>query len=209
MHQLSPDAWFSGLRNKNVYTPEKGEQDRVNLQTYLQNHGFPQARIGAPRRRSSMLFSNPSSTGHYRPIQPGLTVGLPVEAGAFYAFGRLEMSATLRQQMDPKKKGDLISPDVTPGRPFSNRPCKLCAATGNSGSTEMPNDKKAMERTDYEPVQPSIPTHIASVKFDFEPSLPLPSAPNQLRGNQRSFGQVPSPPHPPLSEGQPLDEYAI
>jgi outer membrane protein insertion porin family len=49
MRQLSPDAWFSGLRNKNVYTQEKGEEDRVNLLAYLQNHGFPQARVGTPQ----------------------------------------------------------------------------------------------------------------------------------------------------------------
>jgi outer membrane protein assembly factor BamA len=44
MREVAPNAWFSGFRNKNVYIPEKCEQDRVNLITYLQNHGLVQFR---------------------------------------------------------------------------------------------------------------------------------------------------------------------
>jgi outer membrane protein assembly factor BamA len=46
MREIAPDAWLSGFRNKNVFTVEKGEEDRVSLLAYLQNHGFPQARVG-------------------------------------------------------------------------------------------------------------------------------------------------------------------
>src|SRR5258708_7548549 len=86
MRHLSPDAWFSGLRNKNVYTQEKCEEDRVNLLTYLQNHGFPQARIGAPKVAVVNAFSSPTARWHYRPVQPGLNIGLPVEAGFSFTF---------------------------------------------------------------------------------------------------------------------------
>jgi hypothetical protein len=87
MRQVAPDAWFAGLRNKKVYTPERCDQDRVNLLAYLQNHGFPQARVGAPHVTVVNAFSNPPSPWRFRPVQPGLTVALPVDFGTFYAFG--------------------------------------------------------------------------------------------------------------------------
>src|SRR5258705_3086991 len=117
MRQLSPDAWFSGLRNKNVYTQEKCEEDRVNLLTYLQNHGFPQARIGAPKVAVVNAFSSPTARWHYRPVQPGLNVGLPVEAGSFYTLCPTQINAPLLQQVNTAKKRDPISTEGAPGRP--------------------------------------------------------------------------------------------
>jgi outer membrane protein insertion porin family len=209
MRQLSPDAWFSGLRNKNVFTPEKGEQDRVNLQTYLQNHGFPQARVGAPQVTLVNAFSSPSSSWRYRPIQPGLTVGLPVEAGAFYAFGRTEMSASLREQLNSAKKGDLISPDVTPGRPFSEQAVQTLR---RDWELRLHRNAKRQKGTGAYRLRASpafdSATHIASVKFDFEPLPPYLVHRIEFRGNQR-FPDRYLRRRIPLSEGQPLDEYAI
>lgn len=209
MHQLSPDAWFSGLRNKNVYTPEKGEEDRVNLQSYLQNHGFPQARVGAPQVNAVNAFSSPYSRWRYRPIPPGLAVGLPVEAGTFYAFGRTEMNSALRQQLNSAKKGDLISPDVTPGRPFSEHAVETLrrdwemrlhrnAKRGKSGGEYRLRATPAFDHA----------THIASVRFDFNPTPPYTVRRLDFRGNQR-FPDRYLRRRIPLSEGQPLDEYAL
>src|SRR5258708_4423329 len=119
MRQLSPDAWFSGLRNKNVYTQEKCEEDRVNLLTYLQNHGFPQARVAPPTFAVVNAFSGPTARFHYRPTQPALTVRLPVEAGSFYTFGPTQINAPLRPHFKRDKKGTPTSTDCGPGAPFS------------------------------------------------------------------------------------------
>jgi outer membrane protein assembly complex protein YaeT len=209
MHQLSPDAWFSGLRSKNVYTPERGEEDRLNLLTYLQNHGFAQARIGAPQVTVVNAFSNSSSPWRFRPIQPGLTVGLPVEAGTFYAFGRTEMSASLRQQLNSVKKGDLIPPEVTPGRPFSEQAVQTLR---RDWELRLHRNAKRQNGTGAYRLRASpafdSATHIASVKFDFEPSPPYLVHRIEFRGNQR-FPDRYLRRRIPLSEGQPLDEYAI
>ena len=209
MRQLSPDAWFSGFRNKNVYTPEKCEEDRVNLLAYLQNHGFPQARVGTPEVTVLNAFSSPSSAWRYRPVQPGLTVGLPVESGNFYTFGPTQISASLRQQLDSIKKGDLISPDVAPGRPFSGH-----AVESLRRDWEIRLHRSAQRKNgaaDYRlrasPTFDSA-THIASVRFDFDPVPPYTVRRIEFRGNQR-FPDRYLRRRIPLGEGQPLDEYAI
>ena len=209
MREVVPDAWFSGFRNKNVYMPEKCEQDRVNLVAYLQNHGFPQARVGAPQVTVLNSDSNSSSRWFYRPVQPGLTVDLPVESGVFYTFGPTEISARLRQQLNSVKKGDLLSPDVSPGRPFSEH-----AVESLRRDWELRLHRKAQRRKgnpDYRlRAAPSFDsaTRIATVSFDFDPTPPYTVRRLEFRGNQR-FPDKYLRRRFPLSEGQPLDEYAI
>jgi outer membrane protein assembly complex protein YaeT len=209
MRQLSPDAWFSGLRNKNVYTQEKGEEDRVNLLAYLQNHGFPQARVGTPQVNLLNAFSNASSHWHYRPVQPGLNVDLPVEAGTFYTFGPTEISALLRQQLNSAKQGDPISPDVAPGHPFSEHAVESLRRDWEIRLHRTAQRRKGSGdcRVRASPTFDSA-THIASVKFDFDPTPPSTVRRIEFRGNQR-FPDRYLRRRIPLSEGQPLDEYAL
>ncbi len=209
MRQLSPDAWFAGFRNKNVYTPGKCEADRANLLTYFKNHGFPQARVGTPEVTVLNAFSSPSSGWRYRPVQPGLTVGLPVQSGNFYTFGPTEISPSLRQQLNLIKRGDLISSDAAPGRPFSEH-----AVESLRRDWEVRLHRSAQRKngaTDYRlQASPTFDsaTHIASVRFDFNPVPPYTVRRIEFRGNQR-FPDRYLRRRMPLSEGQPLDEYAI
>ena len=209
MHQVSPNAWFSGLRDKNVYTREKGEEDRVNVLTYLQNHGFPQARVGTPQVALVNAFSSPSSRLHYRPVQSGLSVGMPVEAGTFYTFGPTELSPSLRQQLNAAKKSDPISSDVAPGRPFSEHAVESLRRDWEIRLHRGAQRKKG--GADYRlRANPTFDasTHIASVKFEFD-SMPAYTVGRiEFRGNQR-FPDRYLRRRIPLSEGQPLDEYTI
>jgi outer membrane protein insertion porin family len=209
MREVVPDAWFSGFRNKNVYVPGKCEQDRVNLVSYLQNHGFPQARVGAPQVTVADFDSSSSSRWFYHPPQPGLTVDLPVESGVFYTFGSTEISAPLRQQLNSVKKGELISPDVSPGRPFSEH-----AVEALRRDWELRLHRKTKQQKGNSGYRlratPSFDsgTHLASVKFDFDPTSPYTVRRLDFRGNER-FPDKYLRRRFPLSEGQPLDEYAI
>jgi len=209
MRHVAPDAWFAGIRNKNIYTPEKCDQDRVNLLAYLQNHGFPQARVGAPRVTVVNAFSNPSSAWHFRPVQPGLTVALPIDSGNFYTFGPPEISTPLHERLNALKKGNLLSPDLNPGRPFSERAVETSRreveirlhrkVRRQKGTREY--RLRATSTFDYA-------THIATVKFDLDPTPSYTVRRLELRGNQR-FPDKYLRRRIPLSEGQPLDEYAI
>jgi outer membrane protein insertion porin family len=209
MRQLSPEAWFSGLRNKNVYTQEKGEEDRVNLVTYLQNHGFPQARVGTPQVTVVNAFSSPSARWFYRPVPPGLSVGVPVEAGNFYSFGPTEISAPLRQKLNTAKRGDPISTDLALGRPFSGHAVE---SLRRDWEIRLHRTAQRQKRAGDYRLRATLAfnsmTHIASVKFDFEPLPPYTVRRIEFRGNQR-FPDRYLRRRIPLSEGQPLDEYAI
>jgi len=209
MRQVSPDAWFSGLRNKNVYTQEKCEEDQVNLLSYLQNHGFPQARVGAPQvTRLDAVTGGTLRWLHHQP-EPGLSVGLPVEAGPFYTFGPAEVSASLRQKLNSAKRGDPLSSDVAPGRPFSEH-----ALESLQRDWELRLHRSLQRQKgggDYRlratPMFDGA-THIASVRFDFEPTPPLLVRRIEFRGNER-FPDRYLRRRIGLSEGQPLDEYAL
>ena len=209
MRQIAPDAWFSGIRNKKIYTPEKCEQDRANLLAYLQNHGFPEARIGAPHVTAVNAFSNSLSPWHFRPVQPGLTVALPINSGNFYTFGRPEISVPLQHQLHGLKNDNLLSPDLNPGRPFSEhavessrreleiRLHRIVRRQKGTGNYRL-RATSAFDQT----------TQIATVYFDYDPAPPYIVRHLDFRGNQR-FPDKYLRRRVPLSEGQPLDDYAI
>jgi outer membrane protein insertion porin family len=209
MRQVAPDAWFSGLRNKNTYTPEKSDEDRLNLLTYLHNHGFPQARVGAPHLTVVNAFSNPSAPWRFRPVQPGLTVSVPVDSGNFYSFGPPEISAPLQQRLTALKKENLLPPDLSPGRPFSEHAVESLRRDLEIRLHRNVHRRKgtadyrlrAISTFDYT-------AHIATVNFDLDPTPPFTVRRLDFRGNQR-FPDRYLRRRIPLSEGQPLDEYAI
>jgi len=209
MRQVAPDAWFAELRNKKVYTQEKCDQDRVNLLTYLQNHGFPQAHVGAPHITVVNAFSNPSSLWHIRSVQPGLSVDLPIDSGNFYALGRPEIGMPLQQRLNAMKKGNQLPPDLNPGRPFSER-----AVESSRRDLEIRLHRNARRQKgigDYRLRATSTfdsTTHIATVNLDLDPTPPYTVRRLDFRGNQR-FPDKYLRRRIPLSEGHPLDEYAI
>jgi outer membrane protein assembly complex protein YaeT len=209
MRQVSPDAWFSGFRNKNVYTQEKGEGDRVNLLTYLQNHGFPQARVGTPEVTLVGAISSRSLHWLHRQPETGLNVGLPVEAGTFYTFGPTKVSVSLRQKLNPTKRGDPISSDLAPGRPFSEH-----AVESLRRDWELRLHRSAQRRKgggDYRlRATPTFDgaTRMASVRFDLEPMPPYVVRRIEFRGNQR-FPDRYLRRRIGLCEGRPLDEYVL
>lgn len=209
MHEIAPGAWFSGLRNKNVFTQQKGEVDRVSLLTYLQNHGFPQARVGTPQVTLVDVFSGRSLPWLHRRSEPGLSVGLPVEAGALYNFGPTDVSAAVRQRLGPQRKGDPMLSDVALGHPFSQH-----AVDSLQRSWEIRLHRSAQRhKRDGDYRLRAIPTfdastHMASVKFDFDPKPPYVVRRIDFQGHQR-FPDRYLRRRIGLREGQPFDEYTL
>lgn len=209
MREITPDAWLSGFRNKNVYTRQKGEEDRLNLLTYLQNHGFPQARVGTPEATLVSGFSTHPLPWFRRQPEPCLVVGVPVEAGALYRFGSTEVSPTLRQSLGSPSKNASPSSNVIPGRPFSQHAVQSLQRHWELRLHHMAQRGKGGR--DYR--LRSIPTfdsetHLASVKFDFDPTPPYVVRRIRFQGNQR-FPDRYLRRRIGLIEGQPYDEYAL
>jgi outer membrane protein insertion porin family len=209
MHQLSPDAWFSGLRRKNIYTAQKGEEDRMSILAYLQNHGFPQARVGIPQITRVDSFPDPALFWHHRQPESGLRIAVPVEAGDFYAYGRVELSAPLQQQLSLAKKGDQMPPDLARGQVFSQHSVESARR-----NWELRLHRTAQRRKngrDYRlQALPSFDsaTHLATVRFDFDPAPPYIVRRVEFRGNQR-FPDRYLRRRIGITEGEPLDEYAL
>jgi len=78
MRHIVPGAVFAGLRHKTVYTPERLSEDLDRLQNFYRNHGYAEARIGAPRVEE---------------VEPGaFEVLIPVEEGPFYRLAGVEIA---------------------------------------------------------------------------------------------------------------------
>lgn len=209
MREIAPDAWFSGFRGKNAYTPEKAEQDRLNLLAYLQNHGFPQARVGTPEATLVNGFSPRSFPWFHRQPQPGLIVGVPVEAGGLYRFGSTEVSSAVRQSLGPAKKDNRVPYDVTPGRPFSQHAVESLQRNWelrlhrNAQHSKSPQDYRLHAVPTFDST-----THLGSVKFGFDPTPPYVVRRIDFQGN-RKFPDRYLRRRIGLIEGQPFDEYAL
>jgi outer membrane protein insertion porin family len=209
MREIAPNAWFSGFRNKNVFTKQKGEEDRINLLTYLQNHGFPEARVGTPRVTFADTFSARSLPWLRRRPESGLSVGLPIEAGNLYRFGPVEVSTALRQKLGREKKYESTLSSVAPGQPFSQVAVESLQRNWETRLHRMAQRNHG--DGDYRlRVIPAFDdsTHLASVKFDFDPMPPYVVRRIDFRGNRR-FPDRYLRRRIGLSEGQPFDEYAL
>jgi len=209
MREIAPDAWFSGFRNKNVFTEQKGEEDRVNLLAYLQNHGFPQAHVGTPQVTVVDVFSGRSLPWLRRRSEAGLSIGIPIEAGNAYSFGAMEVSTALRQKLGSEKKYAPTFSNIAPGQPFSQ-----VAVESLQRSWEIKLHRTVQHHRgdgDYRlratPTFDST-THLASVKFDFDPIPPYVVRRIDFRGNRR-FPDRYLRRRIGLKEGQPFDEYAL
>jgi len=208
LREIAPDAWFSGLRNKNVFTRQKAEQERANLLAYLQNHGFPHAQVGEPQVLLDSFSSRPWPWLRRRP-ETGLNLAMPIDAGNLYTFAPLEVSSRLSENLGRASKRDPQLSNVTPGRPFSQH-----AVDSLQRNWELRLRRKNHHRKgsgDYR--LKTIPTfdsstHLASVKFDFDPTPPYTVRRLNFRGNQR-FPDRFLRRRIGLQEAQPLDEYAL
>jgi len=210
MREIAPDAWFSGFRNKNVFTAQKGEEDRLKLLTYLQNHGFPQARVGTPQA-TIVDASGRSLPWFRRRSEAGLSVGLAIEAGSLYRFGSLEVSTALERKLGSEKKYSSMPSSTAPGQPFSQNAVDFLQRNWEMRLHRMAQHNKDKGVGDYR--LRAIPTfnsstHLASVKFDFDPMPPYIVRRIEFRGNRR-FPDRYLRRRIGLREGQPFDEYAL
>lgn len=209
MREITPDAWFSRLRDKNVFTEQKGEQDRANLLTYLRSHGFPQARVGAPEVMHVDAFSGRTFPWVHHVSKRGLSLDLPIAAGPLYNFGPTNVSDGLKQKLGTEKSSDPLWSRVAPGHPYSQH-----AVDSLQRACELKLRRNAQHhKSDGSYALQAIPsfdaaTHLASVKFDFDHRPPRVVRHLDFRGNQqfpdhylrRRIG---------LTEGKPFDEYAL
>jgi len=97
MRRMSPDSLFAGVRGKNAFSREAFEEDRDRLLAYYQNHGYPEARVGAAQTYEYESASWGWIPWPHKSQSNYLGVTIPVEAGAFYRTASVATSAPLEE----------------------------------------------------------------------------------------------------------------
>jgi outer membrane protein assembly factor BamA len=97
MRRIVPGAWFASLRGKDSFTRDGFEEDREHLLAYYQNHGYPDARIGAAKTSQYQENSRRWFPRTHKFKKEKLAIVIPVEAGPFYRTASVDVSAALEQ----------------------------------------------------------------------------------------------------------------
>ena len=95
MQRTAPGALFASWRGKDVYTREGFEQDCSRILVYYQDHGFPEARIGAVRVSTYEKTASRWIPRSLRTTGRLLAVSVPIEAGPFYRVESVHISPEL------------------------------------------------------------------------------------------------------------------
>src|SRR5208282_4073417 len=97
MRRTAPGALFASWRGKDAYTREGFEEDRSRLLIYYQDHGFPEARIGAVHKS---IYEKTASRWIPRPFRSTgkrLAVFVPIESGPSYRVESVHVSPELAE----------------------------------------------------------------------------------------------------------------
>ena len=209
MRRLSPSAWFAGLRNKDSFTRDGFEEDRARLLAYFQNHGYPEARIGAAETWEYQEGQRRWLPWQHKTQEQKLAVTIPVEAGHFYRMGSVDLSVAVEQAI---------------GIGGGSQRARLRSQTSQAYSAqdveklqralEMRMRSKAkQEGTEAIRSVEAIPTmdaqtHSVHIQFDLSSAPPYTVRRLEFRGMQR-FPDRYLRRRIGVKEGAPLDERAL
>jgi outer membrane protein assembly complex protein YaeT len=186
MRRVAPAAWLSGIRNKNIFTSERVEEDRESLLDYFQNHGFPEARIGSPRATRVEVLARSMLPWPRSRREPGLQLTLPVEAGPSYEFSSIQVGDGLRQKLATTTKREPQLPQTQAGRPFSAQ-----AAESLRRAWELQIHRGLQGKDGYHDCRVratlvfDASAHSASVRLDLDQDPPYVIRRVEFRGNHR------------------------
>jgi outer membrane protein assembly complex protein YaeT len=208
MRRLTPGALFAGLRGKDSYTRAAFEEDRERLLAYYQNHGFPEARVGAARisaceENSWQWFPWPRRRAVAR-----LEVTIPLESGPWYRIAALEIDQALARAASRGKR-EVTLPDVAPGRPYSARAIENLRRSWQSRVQPRSHGSDAAAFHDVEAIRTlDARGHTAFVKLQVSPTPPYIVRRLEFVGNRR-FPDRYFRSRMLLKEGTPLDDRVL
>lgn len=208
MRRIAPGAAFASLRGRDAFTTAGFEEDREGILAYYQNHGFPEARVGAPRtstyeKTSRRWFPRPRVSSKQR-----FVIYVPIEAGPFY------------------RQAVVVSPElaVASGKRGQKLEALAAAETGMSYAARTVDDLRRAGLTSVQPKparKVNAPFRNVEVSQNSDPesrivqvSLHLSDAPPYIvrhiefpgahRFSDKYFRR-----RIPLREGQPFDDRAL
>ena len=209
MRGLTPGAFFAGLRGKDFYTREASEQDRERILGYYQNHGYPEARIGAARVSPYEQTSRRWLPWPRKTINTRLQVTMPVEAGPYYRIESVEASEPLAQMAVSRHKPPVLIFDGGPDRACSARAVENLRRAWQARVQAKPgrNEVAALPTVEAIPALDAR-SHTVRVRLDLSSSPPYMVHKLEFLGNHRFPDQY-FRKRVPLKEGAPVDDRAL
>jgi outer membrane protein insertion porin family len=121
MRNIAPWKPLASWRGKNAFTREAFEQDRQRILSYYQDHGFPEARIGNARVVHSAGSSRQWLPWPHEFPAAGLNISIPIEAGPFYQFKSIAVTAAVQRAAKASGHSAVSLPELEEGRAFSQQ----------------------------------------------------------------------------------------
>jgi outer membrane protein insertion porin family len=209
MRRIAPDAFFAGLRGRDSYTSASFEEDCERILAYYQNHGFPEARVGAARISTFEENSLRWLPWPRRRIAARLEVTIPVEAGPSYRIASVETSDALAQAAGIRGKREVVLPGVAPGRPYSALAVENFRRAWQLRVQPRSRRSEVAAFHNVEAIRTlDTARHIAFVRLDVSPTPPYIVRRLEFLGNRR-FPDRYFRSRIPLKEGMPLDDRAL
>jgi outer membrane protein insertion porin family len=212
MERIRPSVFFAGLRGKNVFTEEGFAEDRERLLAYYQNHGYPEARIGAPSTSKVEVASQKWLPWPRHAREPRINVSVPIEAGPFYRVELVKASESLRAAANAvSNKPPAIPAEARPGQPYSARTIETLrrAWQGRVQPKTASRSASAAAWINVEAVRTlDAESHTVRIRLEASDTPPLVVRRLEFRGMHR-FPDRYFRRRMPLREGAPFDERAL
>jgi outer membrane protein assembly complex protein YaeT len=209
MRRVSPGSFLAGMRGKNAYTPAAFEEDRERLLAYYQNHGYPEARVGAAKVHEYEDVSQRWIPWPHKIENTRLAVVVPIEAGAFYRTDSVTTSAAVEQAAGINRASQTAPEKIVAAQAYSAQSvenlrrvweARVCAHamwdhTGTLRDVEAIRTMDTAART-------------VRIRLDLSPEAAYTVRRLEFRGNHR-FPDRYFRSRIGIQEGAPLDERAL
>jgi outer membrane protein assembly factor BamA len=117
MQNVAPWKPLAAWRGKNAFTRDALEDDSRRILLYYQDHGYPEARVGAARVERINEPSRRWLPWSHAATLTGISVSIPIQAGPLYRLEPIQMSHALQQASEPRSPS--LLPGIGNGRPYS------------------------------------------------------------------------------------------
>jgi outer membrane protein assembly complex protein YaeT len=209
MHEIAPWQPLASLRSKTAYTREAFEADRQRILSYYYDHGYPEARIG----NAQVARINDSSRAWlpwpHAAAHTGLSLSVPVDAGASYRLESIFITPALQDAADERRGNPVILPEWERGIPYSAQQMEKLRRWWVT--QVQPKDSKSDSYAFYSvAARPAFDAdkHTASVEFDVGDSPPCIVQRIEFQGLHK-FSDRYMRRRIPLREGRPVDDRAL
>jgi outer membrane protein assembly complex protein YaeT len=119
MKRVVPTAHFAALRDKNIYTQARLQEDLSGVGEYFQNHGYPEARVGVPSVEVRQDIERRRFAWPHRRIVPHLQISVPISEGTFYKLAAIEVHGDL--PITARGDGLITTSGLKSGEPYSQQ----------------------------------------------------------------------------------------